>query len=561
MLVASAVAQCTGSPNCTVKAGGGGGYTTIQACATAQANGDTCTVFAGTYAETPTLSAGGVGSYKTLTVNLGDTVNVLGFTNASHTKINGFTITNPSSPKSAPCVAIPAATTDYFITNNMITQCGQNAMISTSISTATSHGFIQGNTLSWGCTTPIPPATLSTWGGICRAMTINGDYHLIENNDISHTTSPFIFGKHNVFRKNTWHDTSETNDCTPGGNDGNCHADLVQVDANVAGGGQPAAYLLVEANTMTNMSGSDLKGGGLFQAETCNGQCTTAQFRFNLISHIDGGGVTDDNSQTTPSSPNSPPWINVKVYNNDWVDIGRTNNGSGTTWNNFSYGSSGGGFLNNLTYFVGSLSGVNIYSCQDANNGTANPACAGPIAFAYGNNLAYCTGGTCSLYGHTYGSGAFTSDPGNIQTDPLFVNYSGNNFYLTATSPALAGGNYLTTVASGDSGSGTSLVVNDATYFQDGSGITGVQGDCISVTTVGNHVCITAINYSTNTLTLASGFSRSSGDHVWLYSDSSGTVQLPAAGPNIGADQSVTTIIPSGSLQNSATSANGARIQ
>src|SRR5690349_2216338 len=35
----------------TVKSGGGGNFTTIQACATAMAAGDTCVVYAGTYNE------------------------------------------------------------------------------------------------------------------------------------------------------------------------------------------------------------------------------------------------------------------------------------------------------------------------------------------------------------------------------------------------------------------------------------------------------------------------------------------------------------------------------
>ena len=82
-------------------------------------------------------------------------------------------------------------------------------------------------------------------------------------------------------------------------------------------------------------------------------------------------------------------------------------------------------------------------------------------------------------------------------------------------------------------------MVTDASYFQDGYGLTNaystVSGDCISVTTVGNHVCVTAVNYSTNTLTLASGFSRSNGDHVWLYSKSDGVQVLTGSAPDLGA--------------------------
>src|SRR3977135_4211575 len=100
------LAVSAAAANYTVKSGSGGNYTTIQACATAMAAGDTCTVYAGTYNENATVSAGTAGNYKTLTVNPGDTVYVHGFTINSHTKVNGFHIQNPSSPSGRSCVSI-----------------------------------------------------------------------------------------------------------------------------------------------------------------------------------------------------------------------------------------------------------------------------------------------------------------------------------------------------------------------------------------------------------------------------------------------------------------------
>jgi hypothetical protein len=108
------------------------------------------------------------------------------------------------------------------------------------------------------------------------------------------------------------------------------------------------------------------------------------------------------------------------------------------------------------------------------------------------------------------------------------------DFSLQSGSPALNAGTFLTTVASGDSGSGTSLVVTDAGFFQDGyTGI--VTPDCVAVTAVSNTACITAINYSTNTITLAAGITRHVGDPVWLVSDSTGRTVLIGSAPNIGA--------------------------
>jgi hypothetical protein len=125
------------------------------------------------------------------------------------------------------------------------------------------------------------------------------------------------------------------------------------------------------------------------------------------------------------------------------------------------------------------------------------------------------------------------TDSGNVYADPLFVNPNGD-WSLQQGSPALNAGTYLTTVASNDSGSGTSLIVNDVGYFQ-AFGIPGVTADCIAVTSTTNHVCITAVNYQTNTLTLASSITRTQGDSVWLYSDSTGRQVLFGTAPNIGA--------------------------
>src|SRR5262245_35695218 len=114
----------------TVKAGGGGDYTTIQSCASAMSNGDTCVVYAGTYHEHVRLSAGGVGAYKTLQVNGTDLVYVYDFTVNSHNRITGFHIQNPVSPASSDCIAIVNNSTDIYITGNTFYACGYHAMIS-----------------------------------------------------------------------------------------------------------------------------------------------------------------------------------------------------------------------------------------------------------------------------------------------------------------------------------------------------------------------------------------------------------------------------------------------
>jgi hypothetical protein len=501
----------------SVKQGGGGDFTTIQACASAIAAGDTCVVYAGTYAENVTLPAGSAGGYKTLTVNPGDLAYVLSVTIHSHDRLDGFHIQNPAKPYGTDCVTISAATTDFYVTNNVISQCGAHAAIyEPTSSPVVSHGFILNNTISYPCS----PASGTI--DVCGGLQLQASHHLIEGNDISHVSDGFanFSGDHNIIRKNTMHDTS-TSDCVPGGHGSNCHIDFLETEPNVVGGGIPSQFNVIEGNTELNNLGTD-GHGWLSQGDACNGQCFNLINRFNVGAHVGSGGILDDNAGNHSVAVG---YYNVKVYNDTWVDYNASPGSQlygGTS--SFTNHSTGGAQINNLFYYPESLADFNPYMSDTSSQ-----------PFSPSHNLAWCTGATCNMHGSVYGSGKFTDDPGNRVADPQFVSYAANDFRLAATSPALNAGTYLTTVAAADHGSGSSLVVSDAGFFQDGYGIAGVGADCIAVTTVGQHVCITAVDYATHTLTLASAITRAPGDAVWLYSDSAGRVVLPGSAPNIGA--------------------------
>jgi len=212
---------------------------TADAATIAMAAGDTCMVYAGTYNETVTISAGAAGNYKTLKVNPGDTVNINGAVSVnSHTKLVGFRISHASSPASGPCVSVAGNATDWFITNNIMQSCGSPMIKESRNFAGTSYGYIQGNTLSYACSTPASPNT-------CTGMLINGDHHLVENNDISHVSDGITnFGMYNVFRNNVMHDTY-TSEC--GSNSGNCHIDFIESEPVADGSDRPSAYNLYEA--------------------------------------------------------------------------------------------------------------------------------------------------------------------------------------------------------------------------------------------------------------------------------------------------------------------------
>ena len=131
-------------------------------------------------------------------------------------------------------------------------------------------------------------------------------------------------------------------------------------------------------------------------------------------------------------------------------------------------------------------------------------------------------------------------------TDPLFTNASTTrpadktdstvpDLNLQYGSPAINQGGALTTVSSGCSGSTSQIVLNDASYFQDGTwGLASeVDADWIAVGSVTNTVQISSI--SSNTVNLASSISCSNSDKVWLYKDSDGTRVLYGFAPDVGA--------------------------
>jgi hypothetical protein len=488
--------------NYTVKSGGAGNYSTIQQCATAMASGDTCTVFAGTYNENVTVPAGTAGNYKTITVNGSDVVSVTGsFTLNSYTKVSGFVLNHTGS-----CFSLNGSAINVIIgPNNLLTSCG-----TLTINSGNSFIFFQGNTWAYaGC---VPPNPVASCG---RSISVFGSHVLIENNDFSHYQLGLVLGGNTgaissvMIRNNKFHDQFETE----AGSNG--HSDSIFSEPQ-----NGVSSVVIEGNNQRNAVGPNAKGFLSQNDAGCAATCTGLIIRYNVTSRLGSGTITNDKS-----------WPHVVAYNNTIVD----NNQDISTLFSISDNSisaPNAAFKNQIYYYTqGSITDFNSYACN-------NTDCS------FGSNLFWCTGICLTIHGHTYGGAAFLTDPGNKNANPLFVNYvsagnASNDYHLQSGSPAITAGTNLTTVAAGDSGSGTSLIVNDASYFQDGFGLQNanstVQGDCIAVGTASNHVCVTAVNYSTNTLTLATSISRSSGQGVYLYSKSDGVRVLTGSAPDMGA--------------------------
>jgi len=88
----------------------------------------------------------------------------------------------------------------------------------------------------------------------------------------------------------------------------------------------------------------------------------------------------------------------------------------------------------------------------------------------------------------------------NLESSPNFVDLAERNFNLTASSPMIDAASFLTTAK--ENGSGVTLKVLDASYFFDGYGVPGQQGDLIQLENSDKPVRIISIDYSTNSLTL-----------------------------------------------------------
>jgi len=100
------------------------------------------------------------------------------------------------------------------------------------------------------------------------------------------------------------------------------------------------------------------------------------------------------------------------------------------------------------------------------------------------------------------------------------------------------------TTASGPGANSATLAVDDAGYFQDGTwGSDQARGslhpDWIAIGTVWDTVRITAIEYTTNTITLAAPMTWSDDARVWLYRRADGEVVLSGTAPDYGANEYV----------------------
>ncbi len=490
----------------TVKAGGGGSYATISACAAVAVAGDTCVIYAGTYNETVApANSGSAGSPITYSTNPGDSVTVTGWNlgTLSYIAIKG---------SSAAPMIITQSITWFAITHSIFQYISNTA--GTGGSCFGGNGwYSSGQPSSYN---QFLNLTMQYCGGKSNnssgAIELEGHYNLFDTINVSYSQAAVtLSGQFNVIRNSTFGPTSTavigTNHSQPVENSVACGGS----SSDIPGGMQ---HLLYENNYSAQWRGGNSHGVALV-TDTGSAKCGTTTNVFRLSQTMDSGSYSTEIYSS----------LNSYFYNDSFSD---TQLDAGTKdQEDYQYDPNA---PNSRT--------INNIFANMTRVGATDWCIYGDTPLVENHNLCFNTGWTGAWNGPSTGSGS-SYDPSDIfNKDPLFVS-ADTNLQLQSGSPASGAGGPLTT-AVGSGAISTSLTVSDAGFFSWGYGIPNVQPDWIRIGP-STTVQISSINYSTNVITLASPVSWSSGAPVYLYKNSSGAIALNGANPDMGAFPSGST--------------------
>jgi hypothetical protein len=482
--------------NYTVKAGGGGSFATIAACSAVAVAGDTCTVFAGTYAGWTQSVSGSAGNLITFRTN-GSTLTTCAMTSCSGPNGDSVTVTsaiNVSGVQFVQLIGFKLQNTIGFgTTTNHITVTHNYITTTLARQNDGVGGTDSDNVFSYN----VIDRTGIT--NNAEGFYFYGDRNRFEHNEIKFGSGDChdLGGANLVIRNNYCHDYN--------GISGE-HLDFIQ---EIGGGTSPAiSFSLVEGNIIQNCTADGGNCHGFAIIRTGSGPVAdTIIFRYNYAQNIDGDGVNIGGVGDTV--PNNSMYNNTLASEHLASYNGSFDSTQGVTTNTT--------VLNNIAFNV---EAGGHYPFMVTGPGIEN------------GNLAFTVGYTGS-WPSPYSSEATYAALNN--RNPLFANYPIDDT-LQAGSPAIGAGVSLTT-ATGSGSSSTSLTVANAHVFQPGW--SGAQADSIRIgaTTGSPNVQISSINYSTNVITLASPQTWSSGTPIYLYKNSSGTVVLNNNNPDVGAYQ------------------------
>jgi hypothetical protein len=315
-------------------------------------------------------------------------------------------------------------------------------------------------------------------GGSVVAVDLIGHHNLVEYNSVTHSMDRIHFyGTGNVARNNYF-----------GPTDSNLYPLSVPYPQHVDGfqswdGVSPLIQFLWERNydaDNTDSVGATNAHGMIIQDYGTNG-FNWVTIRFNLLIRPGGGAYAFRNVSR------------VYGYNNTAIAIYR---GSPSSYNN--------------------VVGYESAGAPDLSDWRNNAFCYSPKCLDAVFTLGPLTNFT-SDYNFAYNTGPLPSATHNLASvSPLFSDGTGvaghDDYTLQSGSPLRAAAGAVTTASAAGSSS-TSLTVADSKRLFDGWGI--ADADFIKIGS-GSYVQISAINYTTNVVTLTSARSWNSGDGVYV---------------------------------------------
>jgi hypothetical protein len=299
-------------------------------------------------------------------------------------------------------------------------------------------------------------------------------YNLIENSQFFHGGHHVmgIYGKYNVIRNNWFHNepwSMGTPDADRGA--------VLYGDRNLSFSGysKNGGRNLIEGNRI-GFSADPSDNNGASGASLNSSENIV---RFNTFFHNISAGLS-----MSVTSSYLQDILRNKVYNNSFFNNGHN------PYDSIDHMSSGIGF--------GIYSGPLVIKDNALKN---NVLYKHKLTFGeYNINISDRTGIMAVQVFANNWDGDKKGDPKFVDANPLQGDPMDSllpDLHLTAASPCIDSGTYLTTIVSA-SGSGTSFQVADAGYFMDGWGINGVSGDDIQIFGTNQRARITSVNYQTN---------------------------------------------------------------
>lgn len=358
-------------------------WRTITKAATAAPAASTVVIMGGAYGENVVFSSSGTSAANptTFVAYAGDTVSVRSLSfKASNLAVKGLTVSGASGH----CVTIAPALGNLSLRNNTIRSCAKSGI-----------GFTRSTTQAYTSDVTIADNAISGVGtsdSYANDLTIYGDRITVENNDLTGSPNDAInlWGDGHVYRHNVIHDISNST--------GN-HNDAFQTWTGLSDGaeGHPVTNLLIERNTIRNLVGP-------------NSHCMMAEgpghsgwtIRRNVFA-----GVGDQCMLFGKVGNGKSGITSVAISHNTFLSAGQNNT-----------------LEFNLTS-TGVVSSNVFYRCV-----------------GWGGGAPYWVAASASVKRDYNLSGASSklSEPNGQNVEPGFVNVDGGDLHLTATSPAVNGG-------------------------------------------------------------------------------------------------------------------------